>query len=98
MNANPTVELVLCKLKPGVSEQAYIQANRDIEPIVAAMPGFLKMDLLKTNDGYWVGMVHWATAENALQAAQQFPQMPEAQPLEAMLDVNTVQMFHLHSV
>jgi len=92
---SPTVELVQFRLKPEVSEAAFLEAVADTQVVVAQLPGFLHREVLKGDDGLWVDVIHWQTKIEALAAAQAFGTMPEVAAFGAMIDPNQMTMLHL---
>jgi hypothetical protein len=95
MNPNPTLEVVLFKLKPGVEEAAFFQVNESILSDLRAMSGFIRRDLFKDKHGQWMDIVYWHSLLDAQRAAEMFPSLPQAQTLMNMLDGTSMTMLHL---
>ncbi len=93
--SNLTVELVQFRLKPGVDEPAFLDAIAGTQAAIEQLPGFLRRELLKGDDGVWVDLVHWRSKAEALAAAEAFATMPEVAPFVAMLDEAQMTMLHL---
>lgn len=91
-------ELAIGKVKPGTSREAYLQAAVAVEVDLHRMPGFRSRRLLAGADGLWVDLVEWDSLEEALQAAEAFTNEPSAQPMIAMLDADTIRMYHLETM
>ena len=91
----PVVELVISKLAAGISQQAYLGAATALEPDLRNLPGYLSRQLLLEPRGLWVAIVYWNTMQEAMAAAQAFMSLESAQPIQAMLDPSSVQIFHL---
>jgi GH15 family glucan-1,4-alpha-glucosidase len=91
-----TVEVVLFKLKPTTDEAAFLKAADAIMPDLRSMPGYLRRELLKGDDGQWLDVVYWRSLAEAQQAAQDLMQRPAVQPLFGMLDETTVTILHPH--
>jgi len=95
MNPNPTLEVVLFKLKPGVDEAAFFRINESILPDLRAMRGFIRRDLFNDQHGQWMDVVYWNSLLDAQRAAELFPALPCAQSLMEMLDATSMTMLHL---
>ncbi|HJZ46753.1 MAG TPA: hypothetical protein VKE41_06290 [Roseiflexaceae bacterium] len=95
MNPNPTLEVVLFKLQPGVEEAAFLQINQSILTDLRAMSGFIRRDLFKDSHGQWMDIVYWSSLAEAQRAAEIFPSLPCAQSLMEMLDGTSLTMLHL---
>ncbi len=95
MNQSLTVEVVLFKLKPGVEEAAFVRASDALLPVLRAMSGFVRRELLKGEDGQWIDLVHWNSLAEAQAAAEQVPHLPACHPFLGMIDETSVTMLHL---
>ncbi len=61
------VEWAPFRLKAGVTEQDLLVASEGLqEDFLARQPGFVRRELLRAGDGWWVDLVYWADAESAL--------------------------------
>jgi hypothetical protein len=98
MNPNPTLEVVLFKLKPGVEEAAFLRINESILPELRAMSGFIRRDLFSDQHGQWMDVVYWNSLLEAERAAEMFPSLPCAQSLMELLDEASMTMLHLEQV
>lgn len=47
-----------------------LAAARAVQPAVARQPGFVDRELFRTEDGWWLDLVHWASKEVADASAQ----------------------------
>ncbi|MBI5932044.1 MAG: hypothetical protein HY862_22240 [Chloroflexi bacterium] len=98
MNNMPVIELVLFRTKPGVDEQAMIEATHMIQAWLAEQPGYIRRELLMTNEGQWADVVYWNSHEEAMAAGAKFMSLPEAGSLGNVMDETTIQMFHFQQV
>ena len=98
MNNNPVYEVAIGRLKEGVSREAYLQVSELVEADLRKMSGFLSRQLLAGEDGLWIDLVRWNSMEEAIRAAEIFPTLESAQPMEAMLDFSSVKMYHMELV
>lgn len=66
---NETVEIAQIKLRPDVTEEAFLAAfQRFVDGFVCQQPGFLKCELLRRDNGQFLDLVHWATRSDAVTA------------------------------
>ncbi len=67
------VELVLFKLKEGVSEAQLLQANEPVVQFVNARPGFLYRSLsVNEQTQQWSDIVYWQTEQDAQASSKAF--------------------------
>ena len=93
--SSPTIELVQFRLKSGVDEEAFLAAVADTQKAITRLPGFLSRELLRSDDGLWVDLVHWRSEADALAAAEAFGTMPEVATFAGMIDATQMTMMHL---
>ena len=98
MTASPTVEVVLFKLRPGASEDAFMRANEALIPDLRAMSGFIRRELHRGDDGQWMDTVYWRSRSDAMRAAELFPSLASAAPLMELLDTESLTMLHVAPV
>lgn len=96
--SDTTVEMVQFRLKPGVDAAAFLAAATDTQAALTRLPGFLMRELLQSEDGLWVDVVHWRSKAEALAAAAAFATIPEAAAFGAMIDETAMTMLHLNRV
>ena len=70
------VEMVLMKLRTGVSEPAFLWAAEGTTAFLQACPGFIRRRLAKDAYGQWVDYLEWETMDAARQAAERFHSDP----------------------
>ncbi len=93
-----TIEVVLFKLKPGVEAMAFVAAAEAMLPDLRAVPGFVRRELLRGDEGLWVDVVHWRSLSEALAAMDLMVTQPSAGPFMAALDEQSIEMLHLQQV
>jgi hypothetical protein len=98
MSQQPVIELVLMKPANGVDDAALLKACDDIMPFLREAGGYLRRQVLRSDDGQWVDVVYWNSLEEALQAADPIMSTPAGQQLGAVLDGPSVRVFHLQQV
>ena len=98
MKNNAVYEIAIGRLKEGVSREDYLNVTVQVENDLRQMSGFRSRRLLTGTDGLWIDLVQWDSMDEALKAAEIFPTLPSAQPMEALLDFYSVQMYHMELV
>jgi hypothetical protein len=98
MSNKPTIEIVLFRLKPGVNEAAFLEANRAVQADLQKASGYLRREMTKNEDGQWLDLVYWNSLAEAKQAAEAFPTWPSTQRLAGMIDESSINMLHVHPV
>lgn len=93
-----TVEIVFLRLQPGADEDAFVRAARATTSDLRSMAGYSSRELLRSEDGQWVDIVHWSLRDQALAAAEQFPTLPSAQAFGSLMDGASIRMMHLERV
>jgi hypothetical protein len=96
-NNQSVIEVVVFKLQQGVSEEAFLQAANALMPDLTAMPGFIKRELGKDQDGsgQWADMIYWESLEQAHQAAERVMQLPSCKPFLGMIQLEGMTMMHV---
>jgi len=67
------IEIVSFRVKPGISDEAFLKPNEPVEAFLRAQSGFVGRHLSKNDDGQWFDHVEWASLEQAHAAAQKSP-------------------------
>lgn len=83
------LEFVHLKVKDGAEEE-FVTRRGDVEAVLAGMPGFLSAELVRLEDGSWLDLVHWSTAEDAKLAAAVFPTLTQVRPWADLMAEVTV--------
>jgi hypothetical protein len=97
MNHQGVTEVVLFKLQEGISDEAFVRAANALMPDLTAMPGFIRRELGKDQDGsgQWVDMVYWESLEQAHQASEKIMQLPSCKPFLNMINLEGMTMLHV---
>lgn len=77
----PVIEVVVLKLKEGVSDETFLQAAEALNPDLKNMPGFLKRELGKDAGGSWVDILHWNSMDEFQKAMGAMSNKPSMAPL-----------------
>jgi hypothetical protein len=89
------VEVSQFKLAPGTDEGAFLDAADRSQPgFLGQQDGFISRELLRAEDGSWMDVVRFETADAAKAAFEAFPGHPDAKPFESMLDPSALTMSH----
>ncbi len=89
------IQLAHFKLKPGVSENALIEAERGIrDGKIRQQPGYLGRDLARGENGEWLVILRWENKEDGEAWSPIFRQAPEAQAFMAVLDMASMRQEH----
>jgi hypothetical protein len=92
------VELIFFKTKPGVSDAAVKESAGRIQKLAAQMNSPFELELLRTEDGEWVEIVHWPSQAEAQRVEQAVLSMPEAREAMAVMDETSIRMVFLHPI
>jgi heme-degrading monooxygenase HmoA len=93
-----TVEIVFLRLQPDADEDPFIRAAGATTSDLQSMAGYSSRELLRSEDGQWVDIVHWTARDQALAAADQFPALPSAQAFGSLMDGESIRVMHLERV
>ena len=89
------VELVLFKLKEGVSEQQFLAAADELNTgFLSLQKGCLDRKLARNGDS-WVDIVLWETMDDAISALKASDQNSAARPFLECIDETSCSMQHL---
>jgi heme-degrading monooxygenase HmoA len=76
----------------------FVAAAEAMLPDLRAVPGFVRRELLRGDEGLWVDVVHWRSLSEALAAMDLMVTQPSAGPFMAALDEQSIEMLHLQQV
>ena len=89
------VELVLFKLKEGVSEQHFLEASDEINTgFLSLQKGYISRKLVKKDDT-WADIVLWETMEDAMKAIEVSCQGSIPKSYFECIEESTCEMKHL---
>lgn len=88
------VELVLFKLKEGVSEAQGLEAMTSLNDFVSKQAGFISRKLSKASNDSWVDLVFWESMQAARQASELVMQSDDCLEAFKVLDEKNMQMIH----
>ena len=88
------LELVVYKLKEGVSDEQFLGTNGAVSSWISKQPGFISRELVYDGEGdRWVDVIWWETMEQA-HAASELSMASECQPMFALIDMESALMLH----
>ena len=90
----PVAEIVTFRLVPGVTEAAFLEATRAMQPAVARAPGFVSRRLSHNADGTWTDYVVWTDLARAEAAAREVFADPVTKPFADAIDGASIDMRH----
>lgn len=86
-----TVETIRFHLRRSVGDADFRQVNKRVETeYMEKRPGFRSRETLVSDDGEWLVIVHWASADDAEATIAAFFGAPETQEFLAAVDTDTV--------
>ncbi len=65
-----TVEVVMFKVKDGVSEQSFLNSAKGMLSTLQSWDGFISRELINTGNQNWIDVVHWRDLKAARTAQQ----------------------------
>lgn len=93
------VEVSRFRLTRGAAEADFLRAAEETQAgFLAHQPGFHSRELLRGDDGSWMDIVRFDSAQAAQAALQAFPGHRSVRAFESMLDVSDISMSHWSSV
>lgn len=84
------VELVKWNALDGVTDANMIEAVNRLLPDLKTLPGFVKQDLYKDDNGQWVDLYVWDNRENALASNELMAPKPSFAGLMSLIDPSSV--------
>jgi hypothetical protein len=84
------VEITTFRLAPGLTLDAFIAANADIDPWLQAHPGFISRHICAREDGVVVDILLWDSVEAGNRAARGVTTEMAASPVHTAIDQSTV--------
>ena len=87
------VEVVTFQLKPGTTPGEFRELDRAVEvEYVSRQPGFISRESAVSEDGQWLVIVHWASAQDPEQSMARFSSAAATVTFMANLDPDTMIM------
>lgn len=83
-------EITTFRLTAGLTLDAFIAANADIDPWLQVQPGFISRHICAREDGVVVDLLLWESVEAGHRAASGVTTEMAASPVHAAIDQSTV--------
>ena len=90
MSPKHVVELVKWAALDGVTDAHMIDAVNQLLPDLKTLPGFVKQDLYKDDNGQWVDLYIWDNKEDALASNDLMAPKPSFAALMSLIDPSSV--------
>lgn len=90
MTQKHVVELVKWTALDGVTDANMIAAVNRLLPDLETLPGFVKQELYKDDDGQWVDLYVWNNREDALASNDLMASKPSFSGLMSLIDTTSV--------
>ena len=96
MPKNFIVEIAQFKLAAGVSNEEFLKEAEAVQNnFLEKQSGYIDRELLKSDDGLWVDVLHWNSMGEAQKAAEIMMGDPATQGFMQKIDPSSVKMLHL---
>lgn len=87
------IEIVRFRLAEGTTHEAFDAKNREMEhAFLGHLHGFKTRDTARSEDGDYVVVLHWETAEDAQSSMDKFIAHPDTKAFTDLLDMDTFTM------
>ena len=88
-----TIEIVTFELADGVSDEAFVAETKSMErDFLGKLKGFMDRDTGKSEDGSWVVVLHWESAEDAQASINKFVEAEGTKAFTALIKMDTFVM------
>lgn len=94
MQTIKTIEVVIFKLKPDVSEKQAIDLLSSLNPLIEKYPGFISRKLSKNEEGLWLDTVNWESLAQAKSASDDIMNHEGANKVFDIIDTSSMQFYH----
>jgi hypothetical protein len=89
------LELVVYKLREGVSRDQFLGTNDAVSTWIRSQPGFISRELVYDGEGdHWVDVIWWETLEQAEAASERSMTSESCSPMFALIDMESTLMLH----
>jgi len=89
------VEVALYQLKNEIENSQFLAVSDEATDVYRKLPGFVRRELMKSEDGKWVDLVYWENREVAKQAEPTV--YHDATIAKVMAVLNTETMIFIHA-
>jgi hypothetical protein len=86
-------------MREGADEEEFIREDARVgHEYTPYQPGFISRESAKNDEGDWVVIVHWESAEDAEASMEKFPNDPTAQRFISLMDSDTFTMTRYETI
>ncbi|MEL6562571.1 MAG: hypothetical protein AAFQ94_30660 [Bacteroidota bacterium] len=90
-----TIELVIYKVKEGVTDGKALLAATSVNDFIKSQPGFIARKLSQSPDGKWVDMIYWESLTAAQNANEKAMKSPATASFFDIISQKEIQFYHL---
>lgn len=84
-------EAITVRLQEGADAEAFLAANKALEEnYIVEQPGFIAREIGVTEDGEWLIVIHWESAEDSAASIAKFESAPSVEEFMSFLDTETM--------
>ena len=84
-------EAITVRLQEGADADGFVAANKALEEsYISLQPGFVAREVAVSEDGEWLIVIHWETAEDSAASIAKFESAPGVGEFMAFLDTETM--------
>lgn len=86
-------EVITVRLQDGAGADGFLAANRALEEnYIVEQPGFIAREIGVSEDGEWLIVIHWETAEDSAASIAKFGEAPGVEEFMSALDAETMEI------
>lgn len=84
-------EVITVRLQDGADADGFLEANKALEEAhIVKQPGFIAREVGVNEDGEWLIVIHWESAENSAASIAKFGEAPGVETFMSFLDAETM--------
>ena len=84
-------EAITVRLQEGADADAFLAANQALEEsYISKQPGFIAREIGVNEEGEWLIVIHWESAEDSAASIAKFGEAPGVEAFMAFLDAETM--------
>jgi len=92
------MEIVTFKLKSGISQQPWLDAQPAVNEFVMAQPGFYYRSLSCDDTDTWFDIIYWQDMAHAKAAGDAFMASPAGQAICPLIDMESCTLRHMTAI
>lgn len=89
MSNNQYIQIAKFNLKTGISEEEFLNIEKEVRAVISVQAGFLGRDLYKDETGSWLIFIKWENKESANEWSATFKTLKEGQAFIDTMDFST---------